>query len=415
MAVPFVEFAGNKRLLWVAEEWVRYAPKLAEWAMKRLVNRRDVWSQYTLKDGKVGVVMLPIKERRKLGTDMVTITKLERHFAGKAPNHLVGMFSISDHSTCKWLAIDIDLHDESVPNADEIIEANKNALFAWAGQLREQGMDPLVMDSNGVGGYHIWLLFDKEYPLADVYDFGEAIRAQWEEYNLPRKPEMFPPKREVGPDDLPYTLRLPGRHHTRPHYTRIYNFDFPDEAEWLDGGDAIEVMLNTKPSKLPKIKRKKAAPPNRIVATPKKLIKKTREATNRPRVCVDLDGVLARYEGWISSDHIGDPLPGAREFAEEVAEVADIVIYTSRTAKDSGEYEQKGTPGQRRIRIIEWLEKHKIPYTDVYIGQGKPRVAAFVDDRAVACSPQSNKQAFSEAIANVRKILRRKPKPEKKK
>ena len=59
MPVPFIEFQNNKRLMWIAEEWVRYAPRLAEWAMKRLVNRRDVWSQYTLKDGKIGVVMLP--------------------------------------------------------------------------------------------------------------------------------------------------------------------------------------------------------------------------------------------------------------------------------------------------------------------------------------------------------------------
>ena len=46
--------------------------------MKRLVNRRDVWSQYTLKDGKIGVVMLPIVERRKMGTDMVTVTAMRR-------------------------------------------------------------------------------------------------------------------------------------------------------------------------------------------------------------------------------------------------------------------------------------------------------------------------------------------------
>ncbi|MBA2335652.1 MAG: hypothetical protein H0V90_12060, partial [Blastocatellia bacterium] len=69
---PFSEFIGNKRLLWIAEEWQRYADKLAEWAMERLVNRRDVWSQYTLKNGEISVVMLPIKERRHLGTDMVT-------------------------------------------------------------------------------------------------------------------------------------------------------------------------------------------------------------------------------------------------------------------------------------------------------------------------------------------------------
>ena len=58
MPAPFYEFTGNKRLIWIGEEWMRYADELAEWAMERLVNRRDVWSQYTLKDGKIRVVML---------------------------------------------------------------------------------------------------------------------------------------------------------------------------------------------------------------------------------------------------------------------------------------------------------------------------------------------------------------------
>ena len=99
MAQPFAEFIGNKRLLWIAEEWHRYADELAEWAMERLVNRRDVWSQYTLRNGEVGVVMLPIKERRDLGTDMITLTKLKRHFAGRAVSHLIGLHSISDRGT----------------------------------------------------------------------------------------------------------------------------------------------------------------------------------------------------------------------------------------------------------------------------------------------------------------------------
>ncbi|HLA96799.1 MAG TPA: hypothetical protein VK612_13840, partial [Pyrinomonadaceae bacterium] len=140
MAAPFAEFTGNKRILWIAQEWVRYADKLAEWAMERLVNRRDVWSQYTLKDGQIRVVMLPIKERRAAGTDMVTLNKLHRHFSGKSPAHLIGLHSISDHSTCKWFAVDVDLHDESVPNAGEIAEANFNACLEWAERLREQGM-----------------------------------------------------------------------------------------------------------------------------------------------------------------------------------------------------------------------------------------------------------------------------------
>ncbi len=412
MTLPFIEFAGDKRLLWIAEEWIRYAPELTKWAMKRLVNRRDVWSQYTIKHDKVSVVMLPIKERRKLGTDMVTLTKLERHFSGKAPNHLVGMFSISDHSTCKWFAVDIDLHDESVTNADEIIEANRHALFTWAERLRAAGMDPLVMDSNGVGGYHLWVLLDKEYPLADTFDFVDDLRSDWEELGLPRKPEVFPPKRVVGPDDLPYTLRLPGRHHSRPHYTRIYNFEFTDENEWLDGGEAIEVMLATKPSRLPKLSKKKKAEREKLQHMPVKKTAKKKAASgrNRPRVCLDLDGVLAKYDGWQGYDHIGEPLPGAREFAESINEIADIVIFSARCSQDQGgEYEPTVlTAGQLRIKIVGWLETHNIPYSDVYMGKGKPRVAAFIDDRAVVCSPQKDKSAYTKAADAVRILLKQK-------
>ena len=57
MAVTDIEqrFAGDRRMLWIASEWQDYADRLAEWAMERLANRRDVWSQYTLRDGEVRV------------------------------------------------------------------------------------------------------------------------------------------------------------------------------------------------------------------------------------------------------------------------------------------------------------------------------------------------------------------------
>ena len=400
MAQPFYEFTGNKRLLWIAEEWMRYADDLAEWAMERLVNRRDVWSQYTLKDGKIRVVMLPIPERRKLGTDMVTLNKLHRHFQAKSAAHLIGLFSISDHSTCKWFAVDVDLHDESLPGADEIAEANFAAAMDWAERLRSQGMDPMLLDSNGVGGYHVWVLLDKEYPLADVFDFADELRSDWQKLGLPRKPEIFPPKRVVAPNDLPYTLRTPGRHHTRHFYTRVWNWDADvGENEWLEGGDAIEAMIATRPSKLPK--RTKSKKKETLVPAP---APKKREVTQKPRVCLDLDGVLAKYDKWRGVDHIGDPIPGALEFAKSLARIAEIVIFSSRCAQDILEG-SRITPGQLRIHVIEWLEKHKFPYTDVYTGQGKPRAAAFIDDRAVPCSPQNDKDAFTNAIAQTRQLV----------
>ena len=393
---------NERRMEWIAEEWQRYADQLAEWALERLVNRRDVWSQYTLKNGEVGVVMLPIKERRKAGTDMVTLNKLRRHFAGRAVSHLIGLHSISDHSTAKWFAIDIDMHDENVINADEIARANWTAAQEWCRRLRAAGFDPFLMDSNGVGGYHIWVLLDREYPLADVYDYADDMRADWESFGLPRKPEIFPPKREVKADDLPYGLRLPGRHHTRQHYTRVWNFDPLGDTEWLEGGEAIEAMLNADTAPLPSPKRRRLKPEK----TAAERAKAPRASKRKPRVCLDLDGVLARYEGWKGSEHIGTPLPGAVDFAASLAEFADIIIFTSRCSQDTAvETERVVDPAKMRIRIIDWLEKYKIPYADVYVGQGKPRAAAFIDDRAVVCSPQTDKGAFESALKLTREVI----------
>ncbi len=399
MAVPFIEFAGNKRLLWIAEEWQDYAEKLADWAMERLVNRRDVWSQYTLRNGEIGVVMLPIKERREAGTDMVTAKKLTRHFAARAVSHLIGLHSISDHSTAKWFAVDVDLHDENIVNADEVALSNFAACLEWANRLREKKFDPIIMDSNGVGGYHLLVLLDDEYPLADVYDFAADLRSDYAKFGLERKPEIFPPKRAVEKDDLPYTLRVFGRHHTRHHYSRVWNFDSVGENEWLEGGEAIEVILATRRSKLPSAKSKKK-PAAKI--RPRKA-----PSENKPRVCVDLDGVLAKYDGWNGIENIGPPLPGAVEFAKSLAKMADIVIFTSRCSLDQGGLQDKSgiAPGKLRLIVVEWLEKHGIPFADVYTGQGKPRAAAFIDDRAVSCTPQKDDSAFANAIKRTRSLL----------
>jgi hypothetical protein len=266
-------------------------------------------------------------------------------------------------------------------------------------------MDPFLLDSNGVGGYHLWTLLDREYPLEATYNFADELRSEWDELGLPRKPEIFPPKPHVEKDDLPYGLRLPGRHHRRAFYSRVYNFDALDgENEWLEGGDAIEVMLATRLAKLPRM-RKKAAKAARQNGHAKKTVQKKR----KPRVCLDLDGVLAKYDGWEGLEKIGPPLPGALDFAWKLAEMADIVIFTSRCSLDAGG-EAPATrlsPGRLRIKVIEWLEKYKFPYSDVYIGQGKPRAAAFIDDRAVYCSPQSDKKAFDAAFESIRTMLSR--------
>lgn len=407
MAQPWLEFQKNKHLLWIAHEWDNYSDDLAEWAMKRLVNRRDVWSQYTLSKGEIRVVMLPIPERRKLGTDMVSIEKLKRHFSGKQPGHLIGLHSISDHKTAKWFAIDIDLHDENAINAGELARANFSAAMAWTERLQVDGLDPWLSDSNGVGGYHVWALLDKEYPLADVYDFADEVRSDYASFGLLKKPEIFPPRRDVDKDSLPYTLRVPGRHPRRSHYTRLFNFDPLGETQWLEGGEAIEAMMAFKPASLPKRSAKRPSKLRQVKPKPVTKIPKTKKR----RVCLDLDGVLAEYHGWDDSDHIGAPIPGALEFAKSVAKLADIIIFTGRCSDEPGDRDVVSglSPGQMRIKVVAWLEKHGFPFADVYIGQGKPRASAFIDDRAISCSPQFDPKAFKEAHTALNALLKRKP------
>ena len=396
------QFAGDRRMLWIASEWQDYSSRLAEWALAKLANRRDVWSQYTLRDGEVRVVMLPIKERRADGTDMVTEAKLKRHFAGRAVSHLIGLHSISDHRTSKWFAIDIDLHDEKAAKSADVADANLAAALEWTTRLRAMGPDPLLLDSNGVGGYHIWVLLDREYPLADVYDYADSIRSDWQQLGLPRKPEIFPPKRKVDHDDLPYTLRLPGRHHTRPHFTRVRNFDPLIEGEWLEGGEAIEAMLAVRPAKLPRLKkRSKSAGPANV---PRKGASRSGTRKARPRVCVDLDGVLAKYSGWKGAERIGEPVPGALQFAEALNKFADIIIFTSRCSEDLAE-DSGATAARIRLKIIEWLDRHGFPYHDVYTGCGKPRASAFIDDRAVPCTPQTDPDSFGTALTAARTLI----------
>lgn len=401
MPYTFPEFTNNKRLMWIAREWDRYSKQLAPWAMERLVNRRDVWGQYTIRQGEIGFITLPARAQRKLGSHMVTINKLEHHFQAHSPADCISLHSISDHRTCKWFAIDIDLHDETVANSDDIAAANLQAGLEWSRRLRDRLFDPLLIDTNGVGGYHLWCLLDDEYPLADVYDVVNELRSDFPDFGLPRKPEVFPPKREVEDDGLPYPLRVPGRHPKRPYYSRVYNFDGIGDVEWLEGADAIEAMMNIRPAPLPKTEEPEK--------TPKSPLKVAKGAPRqRPRVCVDLDGVLAQYTKWQGLDHIGDPVPGAIEFAKKLDKKADIIVFTSRCSPERIEEEGAAlSAGQIRIRVIEWLEKHGIPYADVYLGQGKPRAAAFIDDRSIHCDPQKDAEAFDDALESLKGMFRR--------
>jgi len=273
-----------------------------------------------------------------------------------------------------------------------------------------QGFDPLLLDSNGAGGFHLIILFAEPIPTADVFAFGQSIVADWEKRGLLREPETYPRRVSVEEGHFGNCLRAPGRHHTREHYSRVWSGE-PEIEEWLEGSSAVTRILQTNPAPASLLPRGLPVPER------KKRTIAVRAA--RPKVCVDVDGVLAAYDGWKGLDFTGAPLPGAVDFTRRLAEFADVVIFTSRCCVEShrDELKEPTRPAsdlaprlQHSIRY--WLDKHRFTYRDVYVGQGKPRASAYIDDRAIPCSPQVDAQAFQRAVALAKLLCASGPRAE---
>ncbi len=403
----------------IGEEWKARAPELAEWAMRHLVNRKDVWGQYSVltpaerrREGRDYKAMtLPRKDIR--GADRVTLDKLTRHFASRRHHkpQIIGLHAKSKQGTSKWLGIDIDCHDADAVAAEDHARRNLVGALKWWRDFQQWGYDPLLLDSNGAGGYHLWVLFAEPAPTEDVFAFAKRVVTQWESNNLDEEPETFPKKVKKG--SLGSWFRLPGLHHTREHYSRVWSGDEWLDDPWLDGHAAIDALLDATPGPPPpRADRINASPRktrrgagNAAESARKASVRKTRfKPTGKPTVCVDLDGVLADRSYTRGKTRIGDPIDGAVDFTRELAEFADIIILTSRFS---------GLKGDRDIAKLEeairqWLDKHHFSYTRVWTESAKPPAQAYIDDHGVYCCPaKEGISAFETAMTATRALLKK--------
>jgi hypothetical protein len=378
----------DPQLKWVAKEWEENAERLAVWGLRNLVNRFDVWGQYTMRSDALGksvsAVTLPVAALRGKG-DMVTNDKLTRHFKGRKPNDLIGLHCVSSDATCRWFAIDLDVHEKQ--DSSYLADLNFKAMQDWYRKLRAQDMDPCILDSNGMGSFHLLVVLNEPHPLAEVFEFLEQLTSNYEELGLTRKPELFPSSGKLKA--LGKWLRLPGRHHTHKHYSKVWVEEY-GEGVWLEGVDAMEHLMSLRLMPLPGMK------------TPSLPKKKSIVQRRNRTVAVDLDGVLASYDGWKGLEKIGEPIEGAREFMEALCEKYFVLIHTARIANENVKTEDH----IQRVKnmVIGWLVENGIPYGDVYTGRGKPLASAFIDDRAVSCRPQEDEDSFANALRALAKL-----------
>lgn len=102
---------------------------------------------------------------------------------------------------------------------------------------------------------------------------------------------------------------------------------------------------------------------------------------------VDLDGTLAKYEGWRGVEHIGEPVPAMMARVRRwVAEGRDVRIFTARvSAPDRSECIRASTA------IQDWLERHGLPRLAVTCRKDFAMVELW-DDRCVQVEPNTGRR-----------------------
>jgi hypothetical protein len=223
---------GHGRLRRLAHLWAANAEKLACWVRAHLVNRQDVWGNYLSRDQRT--------PRKKVLTRTGTLSQdiLITHFVGADHGDLIGLHTTCPNNTCRWVLVDIDQHGTYSKDRHS---ANRQAAIRLYDRLVEMRFAPLLLSSNGQGGYHLYCLFSTPLTAPTAYAFGRWLVRDWRDLGPDEPPEAFPKQRQIG-GKVRYGnwVRLPGRHHTLDFYTRVWAGN-----RWVDGQRAIDAILST--------------------------------------------------------------------------------------------------------------------------------------------------------------------------
>jgi hypothetical protein len=206
----------------VRDGWAKHAEALADWAMARLVVRRDVYGHYPEGEGRTA--HLPL-----------TRDVLIRHFRGEIT---IGAHFTSPDNLCLCVAADIDAHD-----SDANVGVNWQCVEVIAATFEPFKLTPVIFDSNGAGGYWVRAFFRKPIPAQAAFWFANLISSALAENGMPDV-EIFPKQAQVT-IHTPYGnfMRVPGKHHKRDHWTKIRDLD---RKVWLEGEAAARALIRIK-------------------------------------------------------------------------------------------------------------------------------------------------------------------------
>jgi hypothetical protein len=212
----------------IAAAWEGRALELAAWVEATLLNRSDCYGgHYVDREGK---------HKRYTAKARPDRGRLAIHFAADSVDDIIGLHATSHEETCLWIVVDVDAHpgDGADPAA--------NLAFAMHvhDRARAAGLAVRLVDSNGKGGYHVWIVFDTPIPCAAAWLLGKWLVHDFADFGLATMPESNPKSPKLSGLRYGNWVRLPGRHHKRPHWSKVW---CPRRQRWLAGRSAIVSLL----------------------------------------------------------------------------------------------------------------------------------------------------------------------------
>jgi len=211
--------------------WAKRAQELAVHFWEHWVNRTDCFGRYYVKHGKY---------HQATAKDPLTQELLIRHCKARETADVIGIHTTvfmpveghPDGGKCLafWPCVDIDHHGPGEPSA-----ATERAAMAWYDVATGLQLRPLLLDSNGNGGFKLYILFAEPILAARARRLARWLTRDWQDHGLASQPECFPKQDKItapgsGRGSFGNWVRLPGRHYKRDHWTRVW-----DGSNWVSG------------------------------------------------------------------------------------------------------------------------------------------------------------------------------------
>jgi hypothetical protein len=214
----------------IRDQWSSNAESLADFVMKKLVNRTDAYGGH--RDPRDRIAGAAIKQNNPLSSDVI-----QRHFKTGDRRDLIRLHTVSPQKTSRWIVLEIDQPHGVSHDCRQMNEEGAKEYFKhWP----ETVSKPLLIDSDGRGGFQLWVILNSPISVANACAFGHHIAEYSGALGLGGKPEVFPEHPSSIPEQLPSrSVCLPGLHHAQDFYSRVW-----DGEKWLIGCEAIDFICN---------------------------------------------------------------------------------------------------------------------------------------------------------------------------